>query len=83
MDHSLTFTSDSLIHNSSIYTWSPYIPTQASSLGLQGIPMLWGSDQISDFQNLVVEGYANWVLGMNEYALFFVPSFMHSLFVQA
>lgn len=49
-----------------IYTWSPYIPTQASSLGLQGIPMLWGYNQISDFQNLVVEGYANWVLGMNE-----------------
>lgn len=28
--------------------------------------MLWGYDQISDFQNLVVAGYANYVLGMNE-----------------
>jgi len=83
MDHSPTFTSDSLTHHFSIYTWSPYIPTQASSLGLQGIPMLWGYNQISDFQNLVVEGYASWVLGMNEYALSFAPSFMHSLFLQA
>ena len=34
--------------------------------GLTPVPMLWGYDQISDFQNLVVKGYANHVLGMNE-----------------
>lgn len=47
-----------------IYTWSPYLPSNL--YGLQGIPMLWGYDQISDFQSLVVAGYANYVLGMNE-----------------
>lgn len=47
-----------------LYTWSPYLPTNL--YGLQGVPMLWGYDQISDFQNLVVAGYANHVLGMNE-----------------
>ncbi|KAG2751484.1 glycoside hydrolase family 128 protein [Suillus brevipes Sb2] len=47
-----------------LYTWSPYLPKDL--YGLQGIPMLWGYDQVSDFQNLVVAGYANYVLGMNE-----------------
>lgn len=47
-----------------LYTWSPYLPTDL--YGLQGIPMLWGYDQVSDFQSLVVAGYANYVLGMNE-----------------
>ncbi|KAG1715931.1 hypothetical protein ID866_1220 [Astraeus odoratus] len=49
-----------------LYTWSPYLPSGLAELGLQGIPMLWGWDQVTDFQNLVVEGYANIVLGMNE-----------------
>jgi hypothetical protein len=49
-----------------IYTWSPYLPTGIAELGLQGMPMLWGWDQVSDFQNLVVAGYANIALGMNE-----------------
>ncbi|KAG0705481.1 glycosyl hydrolase catalytic core-domain-containing protein [Suillus ampliporus] len=47
-----------------LYTWSPYLPDNL--YGLKAIPMLWGYDQISDFQTLVVEGYANYVLGMNE-----------------
>lgn len=47
-----------------IYTWSPYLPSNID--GLQGVPMLWGYDQVSDFQSLVVAGYANHVLGMNE-----------------
>ncbi|KAJ8595347.1 hypothetical protein M405DRAFT_807442 [Rhizopogon salebrosus TDB-379] len=47
-----------------IYTWSPYLPE--NSYGLEAIPMLWGYDQIGDFQNLVVNGYAKYVLGMNE-----------------
>jgi len=49
-----------------LYTWSPYLPSGLSELGIEGIPMLWGWDQVTDFQNLVVEGYANIVLGMNE-----------------
>jgi hypothetical protein len=49
-----------------IYTWSPYLPTGIQALGLEGMPMLWGYDQTDDFQNLVVKGYANYALGMNE-----------------
>ncbi|KAH0839655.1 glycosyl hydrolase catalytic core-domain-containing protein [Lanmaoa asiatica] len=48
-----------------LYTWSPYLPTSLPS-GIEGIPMLWGYDQISEFQSLVVQGYAKYVLGMNE-----------------
>ncbi|KAH7887915.1 glycosyl hydrolase catalytic core-domain-containing protein [Phlebopus sp. FC_14] len=49
-----------------LYTWSPYLPPGLDQLGIQGMPMLWGWDQVGDFQNLVVKGYANYVLGMNE-----------------
>lgn len=49
-----------------LYTWSPYLPSGLSELGIEGIPMLWGYNQVSDFQNLVVAGYANYVLGPNE-----------------
>ncbi|KIK90993.1 glycoside hydrolase family 128 protein [Paxillus rubicundulus Ve08.2h10] len=49
-----------------LYTWSPYLPTGIQELGLEGMPMLWGYDQVDDFQKLVVKGYANYVLGMNE-----------------
>ncbi|KAH0826911.1 glycosyl hydrolase catalytic core-domain-containing protein [Lanmaoa asiatica] len=49
-----------------LYTWSPYLPSAASDLGLEGIPMLWGWDQVDDFKNMVVQGYATKVLGMNE-----------------
>lgn len=51
----------------SIYTWSPYVPSTASHLELDGIPMLWGWGQVDDFKNMVVQGYATKVLGMNEY----------------
>ncbi|KAG9313341.1 hypothetical protein JVU11DRAFT_5646 [Chiua virens] len=49
-----------------LYTWSPYLPSATSDLGLEGIPMLWGWDQADDFKNMVVQGYATKVLGMNE-----------------
>jgi hypothetical protein len=49
-----------------VMTWSPYIPPIAKNLGLIPCPMLWGPKQIADFQRLVVPGYANVVLGMNE-----------------
>ncbi|KAG6833748.1 hypothetical protein H0H87_001180 [Tephrocybe sp. NHM501043] len=51
---------------SSVYTWSPYFPPAAKNLGFQGVPMLWGEKQTSEFSRLVVEGYANAVLGFNE-----------------
>lgn len=57
----------------SLYTWSPYLPSAASDLGLEGIPMLWGWDQVDAFKSMVVQGYAKKVLGMNEY--------VHILFV--
>ncbi|KAH7920270.1 hypothetical protein BV22DRAFT_1040027 [Leucogyrophana mollusca] len=49
-----------------LYTWSPYLPSGLSDLGIEGIPMLWGWNQVDDFQKLVVPGYAKYVLGMNE-----------------
>ncbi|KIJ70277.1 glycoside hydrolase family 128 protein [Hydnomerulius pinastri MD-312] len=49
-----------------IYTWSPYLPDGIAELGLQGMPMLWGYNQVDDFAKLVVKGYANIALGMNE-----------------
>ncbi|KIY49527.1 hypothetical protein FISHEDRAFT_41492 [Fistulina hepatica ATCC 64428] len=50
----------------SLYSWSPYMPMLAESLGFVTIPQLWGYNQVSDFQRLVVPGYAQYVLGMNE-----------------
>jgi len=47
-----------------LYTWGPQLPSNLN--GLTGVAMLWGYDQISQFQQLVVAGYANYVLGMNE-----------------
>jgi hypothetical protein len=36
--------------------------------------MLWGRNQVDDFQRLVVNGYATTVLGMNEYVIGFDPN---------
>lgn len=55
-----------MLESSSVYTWSPSIPANAVQLGLEPVPMLWGPNQVADFQKLVVKGYANIVLGMNE-----------------
>jgi len=48
------------------YTWSPWSISGAGALGYEFIPMLWGAKQIGDFQNLVKQGYATKVFGMNE-----------------
>lgn len=45
------------------------MPSAAAGLGFTLMPMLWGSNQISTFQQLVVAGYAEYVLGMNECVL--------------
>ncbi|KAF4602241.1 hypothetical protein EYR40_005446 [Pleurotus pulmonarius] len=49
-----------------IYTWSPWIPAKAKSLGFAPAPMLWGEKQLSDFKKLVKPGYANIAMGFNE-----------------
>jgi len=49
-----------------LYTWSPDIPDSARSLGFEVVPMLWGENQVSEFSQKVVKGYANYVLGFNE-----------------
>ncbi|TFK56114.1 glycoside hydrolase [Heliocybe sulcata] len=49
-----------------LYTWSPDIPDEARSLGFEVVPMLWGENQVSEFSQKVVKGYANYVLGFNE-----------------
>jgi len=48
-----------------MYTWSAWKPG-GNSVGLDFVPMLWGSKQISDWTKLVVEGYATSALGFNE-----------------
>jgi len=49
-----------------IYSWSPWKPEGADEAGFKFLPMLWGNKQISDFKKLVVEKYADTVLGFNE-----------------
>ncbi|KDR67790.1 hypothetical protein GALMADRAFT_257629 [Galerina marginata CBS 339.88] len=51
---------------SAIHTWSPSKPAGSDSLGLEFVPMLWGTTQISDFVNLVKPGYAKSAMGFNE-----------------
>lgn len=47
------------------YTWSPHKVNGAPS-SVKFCPMLWGWKQLDDFRSLVVPGYADCVLGMNE-----------------
>jgi len=49
-----------------IYSWDPNKPPGVDELGLTYAPMLWGWNQVSEFQEKVVEGYAKIVLGCNE-----------------
>ncbi|KAF4614287.1 hypothetical protein D9613_007994 [Agrocybe pediades] len=51
---------------STVYNWSPDKIDGLDALGLEYIPMLWGTTQIAAFQSLVVPGYASHVLGFNE-----------------
>lgn len=48
------------------YTWSPHQASKAASSGFKFAAMLWGWKQIGDFTSLVVSGYADTILGMNE-----------------
>jgi len=49
-----------------LYTWGPYKPKLSDQLGFEFMAMLWCDDQIGQFQELVVEGYAHIALGPNE-----------------
>lgn len=48
-----------------LYTWSPWKPTD-NILGLNFAAMLWGPSQTSPWDQLVVPGYANIALALNE-----------------
>ena len=47
-----------------LYTWSPWAPT--NTFGLEFVPMLWGYDQESDFNSIVVPGFAKNAVFVNE-----------------
>jgi hypothetical protein len=49
-----------------LYTWNPRLPSQAKKLGFKAVPMLWGANQVADFERLVKPGYADTILGFNE-----------------
>jgi len=50
-----------------IYSWSPDDPnTDPKYDNLEFMPMIWGSNQEKDFDEKVVAGYANIMLGINE-----------------
>lgn len=48
-----------------LYTWSAWMPTD-NIFGLQFAAMLWGPKQQSDWDKLVVPGYAHIALALNE-----------------
>ncbi|THG97742.1 hypothetical protein EW026_g4312 [Hermanssonia centrifuga] len=49
-----------------IYTWSPDTPDPDNQYGLEFMPMLWGTDQIDEFESVVTAGYAKYILGFDE-----------------
>jgi hypothetical protein len=51
--------------SSSLYTWSPYEPGP-NIAGLDFLAMLWGPTQQADWNKLVVPGYSNIALALNE-----------------
>lgn len=48
-----------------LYTWSPWTPT-SNIHGLKFAPMLWGPKQLGDWNKLVVPGYSNLAVALNE-----------------
>jgi hypothetical protein len=50
----------------SIYTWAPACPSNAKSLGITCCPMLWGWDQVSQFQSEVSGSSPECAMGPNE-----------------
>ena len=52
---------------SSFYNWSASIPSVVRDLGLSPMVQLWGYKNVDEFEQNVKQGYADWILGMNEY----------------
>jgi hypothetical protein len=48
-----------------LYTWGPDV-SFAAQYGFKTAAMLWGYDQVDQFQSTVVAGYANAAMGVNE-----------------
>ena len=49
------------------YSWSPDTPDPSHKFpNVEFMPQLWGPNQVADFEKVVVKGYANIILGMNE-----------------
>ncbi|KZT38967.1 hypothetical protein SISSUDRAFT_1046288 [Sistotremastrum suecicum HHB10207 ss-3] len=51
---------------SMMYTWTPACPDSAKALGIGCAPMLWGWNQVSQFQSTVKPGYSNIAMAINE-----------------
>lgn len=51
---------------STIYTWAPECPSNAQSLGITCCPMLWGWDQVGQWQSDVMNTSPSCVMGPNE-----------------
>lgn len=49
-----------------IYTWGPSCPSNAQSLGITCCPMLWGWNQVSQWQSEVMNSNPSCVMGPNE-----------------
>ncbi len=52
---------------SRLYSWDPYTPDPDNKYNLEYMPMLWGPNQVKDFESVVKAGYAKYILGFNEY----------------
>ncbi|KAI4524165.1 fungal hydrophobin [Schizophyllum commune Loenen D] len=50
----------------SFYNWSASIPSNVRDLGLSPMVQLWGYKNVDEFEQNVKQGYADWILGMNE-----------------
>ena len=51
-----------------MYSWSPYTPDPNNKYpNIKFMAQLWGWDQVSDFESVVKAGYADYILGPNEY----------------
>jgi len=49
-----------------LYTWSPTCPSNTKSAGFTCAIMCWGWDQVDQFKEVAVEGYATYAMGPNE-----------------
>ncbi|TFK29304.1 hypothetical protein FA15DRAFT_397075 [Coprinopsis marcescibilis] len=56
-----------LVRQPRVYTWHPRKPDVMNGYpNIEFVPMLWGPNQVGEFQQYVRAGYASHVLGFNE-----------------